>query len=293
MPPPEFPLARARLVREIRVLPSSANGREQIASAGNSYFERGRGFRNAPRHVDAKRRSRVIRPEGSRTAVTKPTKGTHLVETSVQVTAGERTLPGILAVPAGARGLVLFAHGSGSSRLSPRNTLVARALQQAGLGTLLFDLLIESEDTVYETRFDIELLAERMTGATEWARTDERTRFLRPGFFGASTGAAAALRAAAAIGEDVFAVVSRGGRPDLTGPAIGEVRSPTLLIVGGLDTTVVELNRQAYAQLRAEKELLIVPGATHLFEEPGTLEEVTRLARDWFVRHLESAGASS
>lgn len=218
--------------------------------------------------------------------MTKSAAGTDVVESQVTITAGERALPGILAIPAGAEGLVLFAHGSGSSRLSPRNVLVARGLQEAGLATLLFDLLTESEDTVYETRFDIDLLAERMVQAAQWTRGESRTGALPVGFFGASTGAAAALRAAASLGEEVFAVVSRGGRPDLTGPAIGEVRSPTLLIVGGLDTTVLELNRRAYALLRAEKDLAIIPGATHLFEEPGKLQEVTRLARDWFVRHL-------
>jgi dienelactone hydrolase len=181
---------------------------------------------------------------------------------------------------------VLFAHGSGSSRLSPRNVFVARGLQQAGLATLLFDLLTEREDRVYETRFDIALLSERMIGAAEWALAEPSTSALHLGFFGASTGAAAALRAAAKLGPDVFAVVSRGGRPDLTGPVISDVRAPTLFIVGGRDFDVLELNRQAYAQLRAEKELAVVPGATHLFEEPGALEEVTRLAADWFVRHL-------
>jgi putative phosphoribosyl transferase len=215
--------------------------------------------------------------------------GTERVEAETTITAGERTLPGILTIPAGARGLVLFAHGSGSSRLSPRNVLVARGLQEAGLATLLFDLLTEGEDVVYETRFDIDLLTERMIGATEWARADDRTRSLRVGFFGASTGAAAARGAAAVLGADVFAVVSRGGRPDLTGPTLGEVRSPTLLIVGGRDATVLELNQRAYAVLRAEKQVAIVPGATHLFEEPGTLQEVTRLARGWFVRHLQGA----
>jgi dienelactone hydrolase len=222
----------------------------------------------------------------------KPVTGTERLEVETAISAGELELPGTLAIPKGARGLVLFAHGSGSSRLSPRNVLVARGLQQAGLATLLFDLLTESEDTVYETRFDIGLLAERMIEAAEWARAESRTRSLRIGFFGASTGAAAALRAAAKLGETVFAVVSRGGRPDLTGPSIGEVRSPTLLIVGSLDSTVLELNRRAYALLRAEKELSIVPGATHLFEEPGTLQEVTRLACDWFVRHLKSGDPS-
>jgi len=207
-------------------------------------------------------------------------------EKNVEISIGDLRFPGTLGAPPGARGLVLFAHGSGSSRLSPRNIFVARGLHEAGLATLLFDLLTELEDRVYETRFDIALLSERMIGAAEWALADASTRELRLGFFGASTGAAAALRAAAKLGPEVFAVVSRGGRPDMTGPVITDVRSPTLLIVGELDTTVLELNRQAYAQLRAEKELAVVPGATHLFEEPGTLEEVTRLAADWFVRHL-------
>lgn len=163
---------------------------------------------------------------------------------------------------------------------------VARGLHEAGLATLLFDLLTEEEDRVYETRFNIALLSKRMTGAAEWAGADPSTKSLQLGFFGASTGAAAALRAAAKLGPEVFAVVSRGGRPDLTGPLITEVRSPTLLIVGERDITVLGLNRKAYAQLRAEKEIAIVPGATHLFEEPGTLEEVTRLAADWFARHV-------
>jgi putative phosphoribosyl transferase len=210
----------------------------------------------------------------------------------VEIDRGGARLHGALAVPVEARALVLFAHGSGSSRLSPRNVAVARGLHEAGLATLLFDLLTESEDRFYEHRFDIALLAERMIGAAEWARTHPSTRSLPAGYFGASTGAAAALRAAAELGAEVFAVVSRGGRPDLTGPAIAAVRSPTLLIVGGLDTEVLALNREAHAQLRCEKELAVVPGATHLFEEPGTLEEVTSLARDWFVRHLPSPNRS-
>lgn len=209
-------------------------------------------------------------------------------ERNAEIAIGGLRFQGTLGVPPGAQGLVLFAHGSGSSRLSPRNQYVARGLHQAGLATLLFDLLTETEDAFYENRFDIGLLAERMTGAAEWALSEPSTRSLVLGFFGASTGAAAALRAAAKLGTDVFAVVSRGGRPDLTGPVIAEVRAPTLLIVGGLDFQVLELNRQAYAELRSEKELAIVPGATHLFEEPGALEEVTRLAADWFVRHLRS-----
>jgi pimeloyl-ACP methyl ester carboxylesterase len=214
-------------------------------------------------------------------------------ETTVAIDHGGARLHGTLAIPAEAQGLVLFAHGSGSSRLSPRNVAVARGLQRARLGTLLFDLLTESEDRFYENRFDIALLAERMLGAAEWARSDPSSASLPAGFFGASTGAAAALRAAAELGEEVFAVVSRGGRPDLTGPAIRDVLSPTLLIVGGLDTEVLELNREAYDQLRCEKELAVVPGATHLFEEPGTLEEVTRLAREWFLRPLRSRRPSS
>jgi len=207
-------------------------------------------------------------------------------ERNVEISIGDIRFPGTVGIPLGARGLVLFAHGSGSSRLSPRNVFVARGLHEAGLATLLFDLLTEREDRVYETRFDITLLTERMTGAAEWALAEPFTRELGLGFFGASTGAAAALRAAAKLGPEVFAVVSRGGRPDMTGPVIADVRSPTLLIVGERDTTVVGLNRLAFAQLRVEKELAIVPGATHLFEEPGALEEVTRLAADWFVRHL-------
>ena len=207
-------------------------------------------------------------------------------ETAVEIDSGGARLPGTLVIPEEARALILFAHGSGSSRLSPRNVAVARGLHESGFSTLLFDLLTECEDRFYENRFDIALLAERMIGATEWARIHPSTASLQVGFFGASTGAAAALRAAAALGDQVFAVVSRGGRPDLTGPAIATVRSPTLLIVGGLDFDVFELNREAHALLRCEKELGVVPGATHLFEEPGTLEEVTRLAREWFERHL-------
>jgi len=207
-------------------------------------------------------------------------------EKNVEISVGDLRLSGTVGTPPGARGLVLFAHGSGSSRLSPRNVVVARGLHQAGLATLLFDLLTEREDRVYETRFDITLLSERMIGAAEWALAEPSTGSLRLGFFGASTGAAAALRAAAKLGPAVFAVVSRGGRPDMTGAVIADVRSPTLLIVGERDTTVLGLNRRAFAQLRVEKELAVVAGATHLFEEPGALEEVTRLAADWFVRHL-------
>jgi putative phosphoribosyl transferase len=199
-------------------------------------------------------------------------------------------LEGDMLVPPRARGLVLFAHGSGSGRHSPRNRFVARTLERAGLGTLLFDLLTPAEEAVdvqtRHLRFDIELLAERLADAARWTSEAASTRHLRLGFFGASTGAAAALVAAATLGERVGAVVSRGGRPDLAGPALRAVRAPTLLIVGGYDGLVVDLNAEAYTSLSGERKLEIVQGATHLFEEPGALEEVARLASEWFVRHL-------
>jgi len=186
--------------------------------------------------------------------------------------------------------LVLFAHGSGSSRLSPRNRYVAQSLNASGLATLLVDLLTPDEEAIDrrtgELRFDIEPLAERLIGVTDWSIRYPETRPLRIGYFGASTGAAAALIAAAERRGVVAAVVSRGGRPDLAGSALSRVRAPTLLIVGGNDTAVIELNRAAFAQLRAEKLLVIVPGATHLFEEPGALDEVEREAREWFLRYL-------
>jgi len=212
------------------------------------------------------------------------------IERLVHVPADGVTLEGALAVPAGARGIVLFAHGSGSSRHSPRNNFVARALQAGSLGTLLIDLLTEQEDATYETRFDIDLLARRLTSVTAWLGKEPATQRLEIGYFGASTGAAAALKAAAVLGSTIKAVVSRGGRPDLAESALGLVHAPTLLIVGGFDDVVIDLNRQAYARLTCAKELVIVPGATHLFEEPGTLEEVARLATQWFSRYLGSAG---
>jgi len=199
------------------------------------------------------------------------------------------TLAGDLGVPAGATGLVIFAHGSGSSRLSPRNTYVAQVLRAGGLATLLFDLLTPEEDRVYETRFDINLLTQRLIQTTAWTRDQPELQYLLTGYFGASTGSAAALRAAAELGSGICAVVSRGGRPDLAGDALSRVQAPTLLIVGGNDDVVIELNRQAQAQLTAENALTIVPGATHLFEEPGTLEEVARLATEWFQRYLGAA----
>jgi len=199
-------------------------------------------------------------------------------------------LGGNLAVPHGARGAVLFAHGSGSSRFSRRNRLVAQTLQQGGFATLLMDLLTpheeEAERFTRHLRFDIELLADRLAGAVEWLSHDEETRGLPVGLFGASTGAAAALVTAAREPDRVSAVVSRGGRPDLAGELLIEVRAPTLLIVGGADDVVLDLNRQALAMLRAEKQLEIVPGATHLFEEPGALEVVGALAAQWFADHL-------
>jgi dienelactone hydrolase len=214
----------------------------------------------------------------------------------VEISAGGRRLHGTLTLPAAARGVVLFAHGSGSSRHSPRNRRVAEALVHAGLGTLLFDLLTQEEEAAEaysrHLRFDIDLLAGRLFDATAWLVRQEDTRRLRAGYFGASTGAAAALAAAARVGEQVGAVVSRGGRPDLAGPMLPRVSAPTLLIVGGLDTQALALNEQALTRLRCEKELLIVPGASHLFEEPGTLDQVAALAADWFTRHLgEPAGA--
>ncbi|WP_338677785.1 phosphoribosyltransferase [Streptomyces sp. SCSIO 30461] len=201
----------------------------------------------------------------------------------VEVDAGVVRLAGELTLPGDTAGVVVFAHGSGSSRHSPRNRSVARALNRVGLGTLLFDLLTEPEAADRANVFDIEILARRLTDATHWLRTRTPAPI---GYFGASTGAAAALWAAATAGTDVGAVVSRGGRPDLAGSRLAGVRAPTLLIVGGLDTTVIELNRQAQSELRCENRLEIVPGATHLFEEPGALDEVAALAEDWFIRQL-------
>jgi putative phosphoribosyl transferase len=214
-------------------------------------------------------------------------------EQLVHIPAETVTLEGELILPQETQGVVAFAHGSGSSRHSPRNTFVARVLQTAGLGTLLFDLLTKAEDIDYETRFDIALLTRRLIAATQWLQQQPRTKTFAIGYFGASTGAAAALQAAAALGPTVSAVVSRGGRPDLAGSALVHVHAPTLLIVGGEDRGVIELNRQAYAQLRGEKQLVIVPGATHLFEEPGTLEEVARLASQWFTQYLHTKHVKS
>ena len=207
----------------------------------------------------------------------------------VTVYAGRVRLAGHLTVPDDATGIVVFAHGSGSSRHSPRNRYVASVLSAAGLGTLLLDLLTVGEERDRGNVFDIDLLAGRLLEVTTWLRGEREARLARIGYFGASTGAAAALAAAAETGADVAAIVSRGGRPDLAGPRLAHVRAPTLLIVGGFDDVVLELNRAAQAQLRCENRLEIVPGATHLFEEPGTLEAAAALAKDWFVRHLSRA----
>lgn len=203
-------------------------------------------------------------------------------------------LEGLLDIPPGAEGIVLFAHGSGSSRHSPRNRYVAQALRQGGVATLLIDLLTEEEEEIDEVtshlRFNIPLLARRLVGATDWLLRYSQTRGLRIGLFGASTGAGAALVAAAERPDAIAAIVSRGGRPDLAGEALARVRAPTLLIVGGYDEPVIAMNEDALRQLSAEKRLMIVPGATHLFEEPGALDQVASLARDWFVRYLTMQG---
>lgn len=204
----------------------------------------------------------------------------------VQIPVDSLTVEGSLIIPEGAKGTVLFAHGSGSSRLSPRNQFVAQVLNDSGLGTLLFDLLTREEDLVYENRFNIDLLATRLKMATLWLRDQPQAKDLRIGYFGSSTGAAAALMAAADLGSAISAVVSRGGRPDLADKSLKRIQAPTLLIVGGYDFTVLQLNQQAYKRINAEKELKVIPNATHLFEEPGALEKVAILAAEWFQTYL-------
>jgi len=209
---------------------------------------------------------------------------------TILIPVGPLELEGELIIPASAQGVVLFAHGSGSSRFSPRNGYVAEVLQKRGIATLLFDLLTREEDRDYETRFDIALLTRRLLAATEWLLDNPTTRNIKPGYFGASTGAAAALLAAATMGDKIAAVVSRGGRPDLAGAlALKHVTVPTLLIVGGEDHGVIELNQHAYAALNCEKQLILIPGATHLFEEPGTLQQAALSAADWFAQHFQAA----
>jgi dienelactone hydrolase len=214
-----------------------------------------------------------------------------LLEVEARIPSGDAVLDGDLMVPSGASGIAVFAHGSGSSRHSPRNRNVARVIREAGVGSLLFDLLTREEEAIdvftRHLRFDIELLTARLIEATRWLSALAETRNLRVGYFGSSTGAAAALMAAARMGEEVGAVVSRGGRPDLAGDALPLVKAPTLLIVGGHDETVIELNQDAYARLRCEKELRVIPGATHLFEEPGALEQVADFAAAWFKERLQ------
>ncbi|WP_141589673.1 MULTISPECIES: dienelactone hydrolase family protein [unclassified Myxococcus] len=215
----------------------------------------------------------------------------------VQVQVGDVALGGSLGIPDGARGLVIFAHGSGSSRFSPRNRAVARALRAQGLATLLFDLLSEAEEVedarTGELRFDIPFLARRLAAVTEWAQRQPALAVLRMGYFGSSTGAAAALVAAALHPDLIHAVVSRGGRPDLAGPVLPRVQAPTLLLVGGQDVGVLELNEASLARMEGLKGIQIIPGATHLFEEPGALEQVARQAAAWFLRFLGGVGTEA
>ena len=218
------------------------------------------------------------------------------LDQAVRIRSGSAQLDGELKVPLGATGIVLFVHGSGSSRHSRRNQYVARVIREAGVGTLLFDLLTKQEEAIDaytgELRFNIEFLAKRLVDATDWITSQPTTQHLRIGYFGASTGAAAALMAAVELSNIVAAVVSRGGRPDLARNALSKVKAVTLLIVGGNDDVVIELNEDAFAKLTCEKELKIVPGASHLFEEPGTLEQVAQLASDWFKKNLQPLAAS-
>ncbi|MCL4500237.1 MAG: dienelactone hydrolase family protein [Deltaproteobacteria bacterium] len=210
------------------------------------------------------------------------------MDKEVNIVVDSLSLPGTLTLPEKAGGIVLFAHGSGSSRFSSRNRFVAGVLQKAAIGTLLFDLLTQEEDQVYENRFNIDLITERLVKATDWLAGQDEARGLAFGYFGASTGAAAALKAAARLGSRTKAVVSRGGRPDLAMEVLSQVEAPTLLIVGALDEVVLGFNRQAYEKLKATKNLEIIPGATHLFEEPGTLELAAQAAAAWFKKHLSS-----
>jgi putative phosphoribosyl transferase len=216
----------------------------------------------------------------------KPESDGNPLEREATISVGERTMRGTLTLPTGACAVVAFAHGSGSGRFSPRNQYVAEVLQKAGLATLLLDLLEEDEAGDRSKVFDILLLAGRLQAAADWLASEPETKELRLGYFGASTGAGAALRAAAASPQSVGAIVSRGGRPDLAGEVLSRVTAPTLLIVGGDDEVVLELNREAFERLECSRQLDVVPGATHLFAEPGTLEEVARLAQEWFVHYL-------
>lgn len=212
----------------------------------------------------------------------------HQINEEILIPAGAVSVTGNLIIPENAKAIIVFSHGSGSSRLSSRNKFVAEVLQKNGFGTLLFDLLTLQEDLDRNKRFDIALLTERLTQVTEWLLREERTKGLDIGYFGASTGAAATLEAAAQLGDQVKAIVSRGGRPDLAAHKLPVVTAPTLLIVGSLDYEVIQLNELAFNLLKAEKEITIVKDATHLFEEPGKLEEVSEIALAWFQKHLQS-----
>jgi len=206
---------------------------------------------------------------------------------NIEIKIPEVILPGILSLVSGSKSLVIFAHGAGSSRLSPRNTFVADYLNSKGFSTLLFDLLTEDEDLVYENRFDIDLITDRLVAATKWIAAQKELSKLQIGYFGASTGAAAALKAAVRLQETIKAIVSRGGRPDLALSDLAKVEIPTLLIVGELDDIVIALNEEAYWELGGIKEMVVIPGATHLFEEPGALEMVAEKAASWFEEYLE------
>lgn len=208
-------------------------------------------------------------------------------EKLVHINADNAHIEGMLELPENALGIVIFAHGSGSSRHSTRNNYVARILHSGGMGTLLLDLLTQEEDTDYKARFDIPLLTRRLLAATHWLQTEQQSQHLPIAYFGATTGAAAALQAAAALGNKISAVVSRGGRPDMAGAdTLSRVTSPTLLLIGSLDDTVIELNQEAFSHMHCIKHITIIPGATHLFEEPGMLEAVASLASDWFKQYL-------
>ncbi|GHJ92473.1 hypothetical protein SNE510_19920 [Streptomyces sp. NE5-10] len=279
----------ARIVLAVPVAPHGWTDRlggeadETVAvHAPEGFYAVGQFYREFEQTPDAEVVARLDRSRAARTAVVR--------RTAVRIPAGGPVLPGDLAVPDGAAGLVLFAHGSGSGRHSPRNRAVAAALNGAGLATLLFDLLTEAEATDVSRVFDTPLLAERLGRAAAWTAGWSGTEGLPRGYFGASTGAAAALWAAAEPGDDVAAVVSRGGRPDLAGERLAGVRAPTLLVVGGSDDLVLDLNRRAGELLRCEHRVEVVPGAGHLFEEPGALEEVAALATDWFAGHFAAAG---
>ncbi|NHF59727.1 alpha/beta hydrolase [Flavobacteriaceae bacterium TP-CH-4] len=210
-----------------------------------------------------------------------------LTDRQVTIKLDGLTLNGNLSVPANALGIVIFSHGSGSSRLSPRNNYVAQMLQEKGLATLLFDLLTEVEDRLFQNRFNIDLLTMRLIDVTQWVQHQKETKDLPIGYFGASTGAASALRAAAFYGEDIKAVVSRGGRPDLALDDLSRVTAPTLFVVGGWDKVVIELNEKAFEKLQCERKLEIIPHATHLFEEAGKLAKVANLSAEWFADHMQ------